>query len=174
MYAAAALKAARNVGVRVTVDGGDLVLDAEVPPPEPILDVLRRLKPEIVALLAADADDWSAEDWQTFFDERAGIAEFDGEQTRADAEANAFECAVVRWMNRNPPVDADEDRCAECGGPLGRIGEDAVAVLAGEGRHAWVHHGCHGRLMAARRAAAITALAGLGVTVPRSPTTGQF
>ncbi len=163
MNAAAALKAARNVGVRVTVDGCDLVLDAEVPPPEPILDVLRRLKPEIVALLAADADDWSAEDWQTFFDERAGIAEFDGGPTRADAKANAFECAVVRWMNRNPPADADEDRCAACGGPLGRIGEDAVAVLAGEGRHVWVHHACHQNFMAQRRDAAVTAMAAMGI-----------
>ncbi len=114
------------------------------------------------------AGEWDAEDWQAHFDERAGIAEFDGGQTRADAEANAnaFECAVVRWMNRNPPADADEDHCAACGRALGRIGEDAVPVLAGEGRHAWVHHGCHGRLMAARRAAAITALAALGLTPP--------
>ncbi len=162
MNAAAALKAARKVGVRVTVDGGDLVLDAEAPPPEPILDVLRRHKHEIVALLATDADDWSAEDWQTFFEERSGIAEFDGGLPRAEAEARAFACAVVRWMNRNPPA-ADEDRCAACGGPLGRIGEDAVAVLAGEGRHVWVHHACHQNFMAQRRDAAVTALAAMGI-----------
>ena len=91
-----------------------------------------------------------------------GAAEHDGGLAPAEAEARAFECAVVQWMNRNPPADADEDHCAACGGPLGRIGEDAVAVLAGEGRHAWVHHSCHHNFMAQRRDAAVTALAAMG------------
>ncbi len=92
-----------------------------------------------------------------------GAAEHDGGLASAETEARAFECAVVQWMNRNPPADADEDHCAACGGPLGRIGEDAVPVLAGEGRHVWVHHGCHGHLIAQRRDAAVTALAAMGV-----------
>ena len=46
--------------------------------PLAILDLLSRHKPGIVALLRPGRDGWSAEDWQAFFDERAGIAEFDG------------------------------------------------------------------------------------------------
>ena len=48
-------------------------------------------------------------------------------------------------------------------GPLGRIGEDAVAVLAGEGRHVWVHHACHQNFIAQHRDAAVTALAAMGI-----------
>ena len=38
---------------------------------------------------ASTDNDWSAEDWQVFFDERAGIAEFDGGLSRPEAEAQA-------------------------------------------------------------------------------------
>ena len=43
-----------------------------------------------------------AEDWQVFFDERAGIIEFDGGLPRAEAEAQTFACRVVEWLNHNP------------------------------------------------------------------------
>jgi hypothetical protein len=33
-----------------------------------------------------------ADDWQAFFDERAGITEFDGGLSRAEAEAQALAC----------------------------------------------------------------------------------
>ncbi len=161
MNAAAALKAARNVGVRVTVDGGDLVLDAEVPPPEPILDVLRRLKPEIVALLATDADDWSAEDWQAFFEERAGIAEFDGGQTRADAEAIAFECCVVEWLNRHLE-DSDPGRCAWCGRP-DPDGHAVVPFGTESHGHIWLHPECWNDWSQDQRQKAQEALAPIGL-----------
>ena len=35
------------------------------------------------------------EDWQVFFDERAGIAEFDGGLPRAETEARAFACCMA-------------------------------------------------------------------------------
>src|SRR5207342_393585 len=63
----------------------------------------------IVVLLRPGRDGWSAEDWQVFFDERAGIAEFDGGLPRGAAEAGAFACCVVEWLNRNferSPPDA--------------------------------------------------------------------
>lgn len=45
-------------------------------------------------------DDWSAEDWQVFFDERAGIAEFDGGLSRPEAEAQASACCMEEQMAR--------------------------------------------------------------------------
>jgi hypothetical protein len=80
--AAEALKAARDAGVSVGIDGDDLVLQASVPPPPVVLDALSRHKAGIVALLRPANDGWTAEDWQAFFDERAGIAEFDGGLSR--------------------------------------------------------------------------------------------
>lgn len=46
-------------------------------------------------------DDWSAEDWQVFFDERAGIAEFDGGLSRPGAEAQAQACCMEQQIIRN-------------------------------------------------------------------------
>ena len=63
------------------------MLSAASAPPAAVLDALSRHKAEIVALLRPGRDGWSAEDWQVFFDERAGIAEFDGGLPRAEAEA---------------------------------------------------------------------------------------
>ena len=46
-----ALRLARQSGVNVKADGADLVLDAAKPPPESVIDALRRHKVEIVDLL---------------------------------------------------------------------------------------------------------------------------
>ena len=115
MSAAEALKAARAAGVELRLDGDDLALSAASAPPAAVLDALSRHKAEIVALLRPGRDGWSAEDWQAYFDERAGIAEFDGGLPRAEAEAQAFECCVVEWLNRNP-VCSPPGRCLGCGG----------------------------------------------------------
>ena len=66
------------------------------------------------ALLRTGRDSWSGEDWRAFFDERAGIAEFDGGLPRLEAEARAFTCCVAEWLNRNP-VRSSSDRCLRCG-----------------------------------------------------------
>src|SRR5690349_12253985 len=102
MTAVEALRAARSLGVCVGVDGDDLVLEAPAAPPDGVLDLLRQHKPSILALLRARDDGWSAEDWQAYFEERAGIAEFDGGMTRPAAEAQAFKCCIVTWLNQNP------------------------------------------------------------------------
>jgi hypothetical protein len=60
----------------------------------------------------AAGDGWSAVDWLAFFDERAGIAEFDGGLPRA--EAQAFTCCVVEWLNRNPERSSP-GYCLSCG-----------------------------------------------------------
>ena len=66
-----------------------------------MLRALSRHKAGVVALLRPANDGWSAEDWRALFDERAGIAEFDGGLPRADAEARAFACCVAEWLDRN-------------------------------------------------------------------------
>ena len=114
MNAAGALKAARAAGLKLMADGDALALSAASAPPAALLDALFRHKAEIMALLQPGRDGWSAEDWQVYFDERAGIAEFDGGLSRAEAEAQAFECCVVEWLNRNP-VCSPPGRCLSCG-----------------------------------------------------------
>ena len=119
MSAIEALKAARAAGIEVSLDGDELVLEATAPPPTGVLDLLSSHKPDILALLRDARDGWSAEDWRVFFDERAGIAEFDGSLPRAEAEAHAFECCVIEWLNRHP-CPSTPTRCA----PVRRAGVD--------------------------------------------------
>src|SRR5215472_8182280 len=114
MSAAQALKAARAVGIYLEVDGDDLLLEASAPPPSAILEVLSQHKAEIVAVLRPGRDGWSAEDWQAFFEKRAGIMEFDGGLSRTEAEAQALACCIVEWLNRNPTPSAP-GRCVWCG-----------------------------------------------------------
>ncbi len=108
-----------------------------------------------------------AEDWQAYFDERAGMGEHDGGLERADAERQAFECCVMEWLWRNPPPATGPERCIHCGEPLGEPGRDGLPYLTGDSGHVWLHSGCHGDWTAQRRAEAVSALAILGL--PTTP-----
>ena len=89
MSATEALRLAHAAGVHVEIDGDDLVLVAAAPPPPAVIDLLANHKASIVALLRPAENGYSAEDWRTIFDERAGIIEYDGGVPRAWAEALA-------------------------------------------------------------------------------------
>src|SRR5437870_4196465 len=56
MSATEVLKAARASGIRIRIDGDDLVLEASAPPPSAVLDLLARHKAEILVLLRPGAD----------------------------------------------------------------------------------------------------------------------
>jgi hypothetical protein len=109
------------------------------------------------------AVEWDTEDWQAYFDERAGIAEHDGGLVRADAEQRAFECCKMEWLWQNPPPASGPERCAHCGEPIGEPGRDGLPFLTGDGGHTWLHSDCHGDWTAQRRAEAVEALAILGL-----------
>ena len=151
MSAVAAVKAARAAGIELALDGDDLALSAASATPAAVLDALSRHKAEIVALLRP-GHGWSAEDWQVYFDERAGIDEFDGGLPRAEAEARAFECCVVEWLNRNPVCSL-----SGCGGS-----DDTCDKLLPYGTeqtgHAWLHSRCWEAWHANRKAKAVAVL----------------
>ena len=156
MSAGEALKAARAAGIELALDGADLALSAASAPPAAVLDALSRHKAEIVGLLGSGRDGWSAKDWQVYFDERAGIAEFDGGLPRASAEARAFECCIAEWLNRHP-VCSPPGRCLGCG-----ESEDACDKLLPYGAeptgHAWLHSRCWAAWHSNRKATVAAAL----------------
>jgi hypothetical protein len=162
--AAEALKAARAAGIELGLDGDDLLLEAPTAPPAAVLDLLLRHKAAIVSRLRLGVNGWSVEDWQVFFDERVGIAEFGGGLSRAEAEARAFACCVAEWLNRNP-VRSPPGRCLGCG-----IGEQAHDPLLPFGTettgYAWLHGRCWSNWHAKRKAEAIAALAAMGMKRP--------
>ena len=147
MSAVQALRMAQENGIRLGIAGADLILDAEREPAPAVLEAIRRHKEEIVALLVADHDDWTAEDWQAFFDERAGIAEYNGGVSRPEAEARAFEWCITEWTNRNPEP-SPPDRCAWCK-KQDNSGISVVPFGTQDHGHTWLHPECweaNGRL----------------------------
>ena len=167
MSAVQALKAARDAGIDLTVDGDALVLAAAKVPPPAVLDLLACHKAGIVALLRPTNDGWSGEDWLAFFDERAGIAEFDGGLPRASAEARAFDCCVTEWLNRNP-VRASAGYCHGCGGS--EHAHDKLLPFGTEQTgHAWLHSRCWSAWHASRKAEAVAALSTFGICMRTSP-----
>ena len=90
MTAARVLEAAAHAGVSIEVAGEDLVLKALAPPDPDLLKLLSAHKTAIVSALRGNHG-WLAENWQALLDERAGMMEFDGGLSRAEAEAFAAE-----------------------------------------------------------------------------------
>jgi hypothetical protein len=149
----------------VVIDGDDLALEAPEQPPQAVLDLLSQHKADILTLLRRANDGWFAEDWQVFFDERAGIAEYDRGLPEAEAEARAFACCVTEWINRNP-TPSTPGRCLACGGgerscdPLLPFGTELTG-------HAWMHRACWSGWYRAREIQAIAALASMGIRACR-------
>ncbi|NQW09427.1 MAG: hypothetical protein HQ481_06035 [Alphaproteobacteria bacterium] len=163
MSAAEVMRMVRATGIRVDVEGRDLILEADREPPAAVLEAIRRHKSEILDLLAAN-DEWTAADWRAFFGERARAAQSRGRQPTGKAEARAYECCVVEWLNRHPQR-SEPDRCAWCERP----DRDGVAVVpfGAEGYgHTWLHPECWPDWHADRRQRAQAYLATMGVTVP--------
>jgi hypothetical protein len=165
MNAANALRVARDAGIDLRVDGNDLVLEASAPPPNAVLDLLSSRKVDLIRLLSREAQkDWSAEDWLAFYEERAAIAEFDGGQSREQAEALAFSCCIAEWLNRNPAT-SNPDSCARCRQP--DTGMHSIVPFSANGPNCtWLHPECWGDWYAARKKEAIAALQRAGLKVP--------
>jgi hypothetical protein len=164
MTAADALHAAQAANVHVGLEGSDLVLRAPAPPPAAVIDALKSHKPGIVALLRRARSNWIAADWEAFFHERAGIAEYDGGLGRQQAEELAFEHCVVEWLMRHS-VRSNPGTCLRCG----RVEDEGGMVLPfgieSSGR-AWLHFECWPAWYSQRRREAITALATIGISAP--------
>jgi hypothetical protein len=161
MSPAQALQLARSAGIKIKIDGEDLLLEALAPPPAAVLDLLSHHKTGILTMLRPAVDDWSAEDCRIFFEERASIAEFDGALPRPQAEEHAFDCCIAEWLNRNP-VSSMPGRCLGCGG--GDHAHDPLLPYGIETTgHAWLHSRCWPFWYEGRKARAATALATMGI-----------
>ena len=139
-------------------------LEASSPPSDTVLAALSANKAGIVVLLRPGDDVRNAEDWQVYYDERAGISEFVGGLSRAQAEAQAFACCVSEWMNRNPQTSSPS-HCLTCGGndsatdPLLPFGTDTHG-------HAWLHSRCWDGWFKSRKEEAASVLVAMGIEKP--------
>ena len=123
-----------------------VVADVAAPP---------RQKTNIIGMQSLDAH-WTGEDYAAFFCERAAIAEFDGGLSRLEAEAQAFECCVMEWLNRNL-VCSPSDHCLGCG-KAEQTNYPLLPFGAHANGHAWLHEGCWSEWCQARKVQAVAAL----------------
>ncbi len=107
------------------------------------------------------SDDWLPGDWQVFYDERAGIAEYEAGISRQEAESSAFESCVVEWINRNPEP-SDTGTCLHCG-QAERSGARIIPFSTKDDARAWLHSECWRAWHNSRRRAAIRALSSAGL-----------
>jgi hypothetical protein len=105
-----------------------------------------------VATPAGGDEPWDAADWRVYSDERAAIAEYDGGLPRPEAEAWAWDCCVIEWLNQHA-VRSDAGWCQACRGPYG-------TETTG---HVWLHAECWLSWHAGRRDEAEAALKAMGV-----------
>jgi hypothetical protein len=159
---AESLKRARAAGLRLELDGEDLVLSASAAPSESIVTALVQNKREVLALLRPGGCGWSAEDWLAFFEERAAMREHGGGLTRLEAARLALDDAVTQWLCLYPvPPGEPAQGCVHC-----RRYHDStnrlLPVLT-QGGHVWVHDRCHQTWLNHRRHEAREALMRLGV-----------
>lgn len=105
-------------------------------------------------------DDSDADEWLAFFDERAGIAEFDGGLSRAGAEGAAYQFCLLQWQYRNP-LRSQPTSCCQCGAPE-RAGDVLLAVGLAPNQ-VWLHDGCWSAWRAVRVAQAEAFLATIGI-----------
>jgi hypothetical protein len=180
MTAIQVLQAARQAGVQIAAQKGDLVLQVKTPPPTTIIEALRCHKAEILALLTSkaarfsrDRTAWTAEDWWADFAERADFLAHNKGLPRDRAERQALEEAVQHWMCAHPPSPvAPEQGCVFCGERGERSGNILLPVLARDG-HAWVHAECYEGWMDQLKGEALRALGAVGVAAQSQPETNK-
>ena len=164
MTALQAIEFAQAAGVTIEVSGDRVLLKAKDKPPPGVLDLLRHHKPAILKLLKPHTDEWCAQDWRAFFDERASILEHDQGMSQLKAESVAYECCFAEWINQNPPTPTDPNLgCAWCG----RAETDAAIILpygAGDGA-VWLHSNCWQDWYQKQKTNAHAALAQMGIGV---------
>ena len=120
------------------------------------------------ALGGVPSDAWNLNDWLAYFDERAGIAEFDVGMPRDEAEATAYEACLVEWQNLNPAISSPSGHCAQCGGA---DASGDILLPYGVATQTWLHSRCWSQWILKRRGEAEDALQILGIkwTPPKVP-----
>lgn len=101
MTAAALVRSVVAAGIKIRLDGDNLVLSGPARPDAQIVEELRSAKSGVLQYLRGLAI-WTEDDWTALYDERAGIVEFDGGLPRVEAEAAALgEVVLIRALVRS-------------------------------------------------------------------------
>ena len=164
MSAAEALKAARAAGVELRLDGDDLVLEAAAPPPPRSSTCCRATSPASWRCCGRVGTVGRARTGRSSSTNEPASPSSTAGCRAPEAEARAFDCCVVEWLNRNF-VRSPPERCLACGG--GDHAHDALLPHGTEPTgHAWLHSRCWPAWYAGRKAEAVAALEAMGIATP--------
>jgi hypothetical protein len=140
----ALLQKLRRCDITVEMQGTQLIIDGPAANlTDSVVAQVQAFKEELLRLLdPADSPcSWDVESWQAYFDERAGVREYDGRHERSEAERLALEDTIAHWLQFNLPLEsAPSHVCIHCN-RAGQPGNPLVAAPA-RGGHAWVHDWC--------------------------------
>jgi hypothetical protein len=140
----ALLQELHRFGITIDTQGAQLILDGPAAHlTDTVVAQVRAFKEELLRLLDPDNNhsSWDVESWQAYFDERAGVREYDGRHERTEAERLALEDTITHWLRFNLLLTPDpRHACIHCN-RVGQPGNPLVAAPAGCG-HAWVHEWC--------------------------------
>ena len=103
------LDLARRHDIELVSKGQSVTMRAPAPPPPEVVAILQAHRDEIRAALTRQPanDPWDAHDYQTFFEERAAIAEYDGGCSALEAERTAYRHIFINALST---YDADNTR----------------------------------------------------------------
>lgn len=122
-----------------------------------------RSKPATLATLLHNA---TATDWQAFYDERAGILQYEGQHSRQEAERRALDETIQHWQALNPPPASEpQNGCIVCRD----VGDDLLSYVARPKTHFWLHLRCRPVFDKARRDLALDALRQMIPCLPIAP-----
>ncbi len=164
MSAAAILEEAYRHGFDLWADNDNLVVEADPPIPDGLLEMLRAHKGQLLAVLPDRSNGWQPEDWHELFNERAGFAEYEAGLSRTEAERQAFDCCMAEWLNRHP-AGSIPDRCAWCRAEDSAPGSVILPFGTQPARHIWLHASCWQPWFSARQALARAVLHRMGLPV---------
>jgi hypothetical protein len=151
--------ACRERKIKIYLENDRLKLSSSTEPPDEIMAAVTAHKVALKFMLKNPA--WKeAPHWRERFNERAGIAEFDGGHSRANAEQLALEDCITEWLARHPVI-SPPDTCVHCK-RSDRKGDILPYGVKSEGR-AWLHQKCWPDWRSARDIEALKALALHGI-----------
>ena len=178
MRATELIRAVEQAGGHLELDGDDLVVEAPMPLPKPIMIELRAHKAAVLVALAGQGASSrnvavrrahlavvpnlsDPEDIQAWLHERAAMREDSG-AARVDADKAAFDELLWIWHAANP-IEHAPGQCAACGTTLG---PPVMALPDGATVCDRPDHSCLIAYGNGRRMAAVDALRGMGIEPP--------
>ena len=167
MTAEEIIEDAKHANVSLSLsESGNISAKGRQPDIEQLLPIIRQNKHAILRLLRGAVRKWTPQDWLEYFDERAGIAEFDGGLPRDQAEVRALSCCVGEWLHHHL-VRSPVGRCDLCGRSDGMLLPFLTDYAMKDPGHTWLHESCSDTWHQQRKAAAIAALNDMGIGAGR-------